>query len=169
MSYINPSKSVEWQTPLDLFDFLDEEFGPFHLDAAATRENALCKMHFTKEDDSLKQNWFGNVYCNPPYGRELASWIAKAQKEIAENVNVKSVTMLLPARTDTKWFHKIYLQPNVEMYFIKGRLKYSGYSTPAGFGSMILRFTNEAKKPFRVGAFRRDTPSSQWEGSYLST
>lgn len=72
------SKTPEWATPQSLFDELDREFG-FTLDPCATPENAKCKKFFTKEDDGLSKSWDGeNVFCNPPYGRQLGAWVAKA-------------------------------------------------------------------------------------------
>jgi len=163
MSYINPAKSVEWKTPLDLFAFLEYLSGKsFQLDAAATKENALCKMLFTKEDDALNQNWFGNVFCNPPYGRGLNVWIDKALREVVENENVDAVTMLLPASTGTKWFHKAFMHPHTEMFFIKGRLKFSEHTAPAGFDSVVLRVTktrSNGSSACKVGAIQRNAES----------
>ena len=81
------------------------------------------------------QSWSGyRVYCNPPYGREIGKWVEKAYNE---NKNGTFIVMLLPARTDTKWFHNfIYKQHKIE--FIKGRLKFNDGKNSAPFPSMIV-------------------------------
>ena len=67
------SNTVEWETPQALFDQLNEEFR-FTLDPCATAENAKCRKYYTKEQDGLLQDWTGEtVYCNPPYGRQMAN------------------------------------------------------------------------------------------------
>ena len=93
------ANTPEWETPQELFDSLDAEFH-FDLDPCCTHENAKCELHYTKAEDGLKQDWTGHrVYCNPPYGRQIKKWVEKAAKSKCLTV------MLIPARTDTKWFH----------------------------------------------------------------
>ena len=136
--YIQTAQTVEWETPQDLFDKLNAEFH-FTLDPCATPENAKCAKFYTKEQDGLKQNWEGQtVYCNPPYGREISRWVKKASEENALTV------MLIPARTDTKWFHD-YIYKKQEVRFIKGRLKFGGEKNSAPFPSMIVIFSRERK------------------------
>lgn len=75
------SKSNEWETPIEFFKELDEEFH-FTLDPCSTHENAKCEKHFTIEENGLAQSWKGEtVFCNPPYGRELPKWIEKCSRE----------------------------------------------------------------------------------------
>lgn len=115
------STSAEWGTPQHFFDLLDAEFG-FTLDVAATSANAKCSRYFTQSDDGLSQDWSGEVcWMNPPYGREISRWMAKAH---AEGVSGSTVVCLVPARTDTRWWwdHAIY----GEVRFIKGRLAFTG-------------------------------------------
>lgn len=117
----------------------------FDLDPCSTDENAKCKMHYTKKENGLTKDWSGhNVFCNPPYGRELKYWIKKARVTHLKNIRMKKdnvVVMLIPARTDTKWFHDyIYNKDNVEIRFIKGRLKFGGCKNPAPFPSMVVIF-----------------------------
>lgn len=134
------SKSDVWETPQDLFDRLDEEFH-FDLDVCALPENAKCRKFYTPELDGLSQPWEGVCWCNPPYGRSIGKWVRKAFLSMA-NGECK-VVMLLPARTDTKWFHEyIYQNPKVEVRFIKGRLKFGnmGGGNSAQFPSMIVIF-----------------------------
>lgn len=102
------SKSAEWETPKTFFEFMDFVFGPFQLDPAATKENAKAPRFFTKEDDGLAQEWKADaVWLNPPYGRGKVGerWVAKAVEEVRIG-HAGSVVLLLPARTDTIWFHK---------------------------------------------------------------
>ena len=92
--------------------------------------------HYTKLEDGLIQNWDNEiVFCNPPYGRQISKWVEKAYNSSALTV------MLLPARTDTKWFHKwIYKKDSVKVEFLKGRLKFSNSKNFAPFPSMIVIF-----------------------------
>jgi hypothetical protein len=71
------SLTPEWPTPAAVFTALDDRYH-FTLDACATPENAKCDRFFTPEQDALKQEWTGSVFCNPPYGREIGAWIRKA-------------------------------------------------------------------------------------------
>ena len=93
-----------WETPQWLFDELNEKYH-FDLDVCATPKNAKCERFFTQEQDGLAQEWTGNVWCNPPYGRQIGKWVKKAYESKAH-----IVVMLLPARTDTGWFHDYCLQ-----------------------------------------------------------
>jgi site-specific DNA-methyltransferase (adenine-specific) len=94
-------------------------------------------MGFGERDDGLKQSWNNNVvFCNPPYGTVLKHWVKKAS-EAQGGV----VVMLIPARTDTQYFHNyIYQKENVEIRFLKGRLKFGGSSNSAPFPSMVVIF-----------------------------
>lgn len=74
---LRSSNTPEWATPRALFDELNSEFN-FTLDVASTDENALCAEHYTAAQDGLAQEWPGAVWCNPPYGREIGAWLAKA-------------------------------------------------------------------------------------------
>ena len=91
------SKKYDWATPWPLFRELDARFGPFELDVCATAHNAKCKKFFSPEDDGLNQVWYGVCWMNPPYGRALPHWMAKAVNEI-EMERAKRVICLLPAR-----------------------------------------------------------------------
>ena len=105
------SKTDLWETPQDLFDKYNDIYN-FETDVCALPENAKCKKYFTPETDGLKQEWKGVCWCNPPYGREIGKWVEKAVNSFA------TVVMLLPARTDTKWFHDFCL-PYGKIEFIK--------------------------------------------------
>lgn len=130
------SKTEEWATPQDFFDDLNNEFN-FTLDVCADDNNHKCQKYFTKSDDGLKMNWGGQtVWCNPPYGRQISSWVEKCA-----NHNGTAV-MLLPARTDTRWFHD-YIYHKAEIRFIKGRLKFGGAKNPAPFPSIVVIFRKD--------------------------
>lgn len=131
------SKTDLWETPQELFDELNREFG-FQTDVCVLPENAKCDEFYTPEQDGLSQQWTGVCWCNPPYGRKIGKWVKKAAESDA------TVVMLLPARTDTKWFHDYILQ-NAEIRFIKGRLKFGGSKNGAPFPSMICIFRNEVE------------------------
>ena len=138
MSVHFSSKTNEWATPKDLFARLNDEF-KFTLDPCATPENAKCAKFFTKEDDGLKQSWEAErVFCNPPYGRELGKWVEKAYQS---RTLAQVIVMLIPARTDTKYFHQyIYGKEDVEIRFLKGRLKFGEATNSAPFPSMLVIF-----------------------------
>ena len=132
------SKTDLWSTPQDLFDTLNKEFR-FTLDVCALSENAKCKRYYTPEINGLLQKWDGVCWCNPPYGRQIGKWVEKAAT--ANSL----VVMLLPARTDTKWFHN-YIYNKAEIRFIEGRLKFGNAKNSAPFPSMIVIFRKESKK-----------------------
>lgn len=143
------SETSDWQTPLELYKKLDVEFN-FDLDPCTTKDNPLGTPFYYSLDsfnDGLKLNWFGSVYINPPYNKEITKWLAKAYHEFTTSQRVNSIVFLLPARTDTKWFHKyIYNNASEKFYswidvrFLKGRLTFVGATNPAPFPSMIVIF-----------------------------
>lgn len=120
------------ETPQKFFDDLNAEFH-FDLDVCATSENAKCKKYYTKQDDGLVQPWYGTVWMNPPYGREIGKWMRKAN----EAANAGAVVVcLVPARTDTAWWHECVLPHEVR--FIKGRLKFGEAKNGALFPSAVV-------------------------------
>lgn len=134
------SKAMDWATPQDFFNQLDSEFH-FTLDPCANQSNHKCAHYFTETDDGLKQSWGGGqtVFCNPPYGKAIKDWVKKCFEE-AKQPNT-TVVLLIPARTDTAYFHDyIYLKPNVEIRFIRGRLKFGDGKNSAPFPSMVVIF-----------------------------
>jgi phage N-6-adenine-methyltransferase len=131
------SKTDDWETPIDFFNEINKEFY-FNFDACASEQNAKCKQYCSKEQDGLAQQWGDRTWCNPPYGREIGRWVRKAYEESRAG---KLVVMLIPARTDTKWFHEyIYNKAGVEIRFIKGRLKFGNSKSGAPFPSMLVVF-----------------------------
>ena len=131
------SATDNWSTPQDFFDKLNAEFH-FDLDVCADEINHKCDKYYTKEQDGLQMPWKGIVWCNPPYGREIGQWVRKA---LFASVGGTTVVMLIPARTDTKWFHDyIYKRENVEIRFVRGRLKFGNSKNSAPFPSMVVVF-----------------------------
>lgn len=135
------SKTDLWETPQDFFNCLNDEFH-FDIDVCALPENAKCQKYYTPEIDGLSQPWTGVCWCNPPYGREVGKWVRKALLSSAVGA---TVVMLLPARTDTRWFHD-YIYGRAEVRFIRGRLKFGGSSNSAPFPSMVVVFRHDQKK-----------------------
>lgn len=140
------SKNMNWCTPDDLFDDLNEEFN-FVLDAAATDETAKCEMYYTPETDGLHSTWDvgGSVFCNPPYGRRLGEWVKKAYTESKSGM---CIVLLIPARTDTRYFHD-YIYGKAKIRFIPGRIHFMTEQGermgPAPFPSMIVIYNQERR------------------------
>lgn len=133
------SDTPEWATPQDFFDELDGEFN-FTLDPCATKENAKCVKFFTREDDGLKQSWEGErVFMNPPYGREIGKWMKKAYEE---SIKGSLVVCLVPARTDTRWWHDYAMKAWPHgIRLLKGRLKFGNSKNSAPFPSAVIIFS----------------------------
>ena len=74
------------ETPKYLFDRISSIFN-FSLDVCALPENAKCESYYTPDDDGLSKPWRGGVWCNPPYGREISSWVKKAYEESQKEYN----------------------------------------------------------------------------------
>jgi site-specific DNA-methyltransferase (adenine-specific) len=134
--YMPPSETVEWSTPQDLWDTLDTEF-VFTIDVAATEQNRKTTRYYDEAADGLAQSWEDEVvWCNPPYGRAIKDWVKKASEQ-----KKGVVVMLIPSRTETKWFHE-YIYNKAEIRFIKGRLKFGGHKSAAPFPNMIVVWRN---------------------------
>jgi len=130
------SKTDEWETPQDLFDDLNEKYH-FDIDVCALPENAKLEEYFDPEDDGLSQAWWGTCWMNPPYGRAIKKWMRKAYEE-SQNGSV--VVCLVPARTDTAWWHDYAMKGDIT--FIRGRLKFGGHKNSAPFPSAIVVFSS---------------------------
>jgi phage N-6-adenine-methyltransferase len=137
------SKSVEYGTPLDFFQKLNNIFN-FESDPCTTEANPLKLSHiYTEKDNGLIHSWPHNTYINPPFGRNIIQWIEKMKYEHMNHPD-KVYVMLLPARTDTVWFQQYVMDYNVDgiIYFIRGRLKFvnpdlNSKSEPHIIGSML--------------------------------
>ena len=131
------SNTDDWATPKALFDELNSEFH-FTLDPCASDANHKCAKYYTLADNGLAQDWGGQiVFCNPPYGAEIKHWVRKCYEE-SRKPNTR-VVMLIPARTDTSYFHD-YIYHRAEIRFIRGRLHFNESKQGAPFPSMIVVF-----------------------------
>ena len=141
----------DWETPQEVFDSLNSEFG-FTLDVCSSDHNAKCTKYFTPKDDGLSKDWSNDVcFMNPPYGRVIGKWIEKAHKESLKGA---IVVCLIPARTDTIWWHK-WVMLAEEIRLVKGRLKFGnsknmkfGKSNSAPFPSAIVIFKHSIATDF---------------------
>lgn len=115
------SNRMDWETPQSLFDQLDAEFH-FTLDAAASEANHKCAKYYSEQDSAFDHEWGGEtVFCNPPYGRVIGKWVGKCASEALRPDTL--VVMLVPARTDTRWFHR-WLYRRAQLRFLPGRLHF---------------------------------------------
>src|SRR5579884_2241719 len=152
------SASEEWATPPAFFELLDQLFGPFALDAAATDENAKCARYFTKAQDGLGRSWGARgttVFLNPPYGRDIGMWVQKAREE---SYLGPTVVCLLPARMDAKWWQDNVMRA-VEVFCVSGRLSFvssGGSLGPAPFPSAVVVFRRERPGPPAFSAMGRN-------------
>ena len=123
------SLTVEWPTPKAVYDRLDAEFR-FDFDP--------CPLGGDVDGTApLFVDWAGKrVFCNPPYGPGIAKFLERGpEADIA--------VFLIPARTDTRWFHDFILPKAREVRFVKGRLKFGDAVNPAPFPSMVVVFAKE--------------------------
>ncbi len=136
------SKKDDWETPQSFFDELDAKY-KFNWDLASSDANAKCVNHFTVGDNSLSQDWSvleGNLWLNPPYGRDLKHWVKKAYESSINRDG--ALVMLIPSRTDTSYWHD-YIFDKAEIKFIRGRLKFESggvASQPAPFPSALITY-----------------------------
>ena len=128
------SESIEWETPQTLYDSLNAEFH-FTRDVCASDTNHKHTACWTKADDALRQRWEGTLWMNPPYGRTIGLWVAKAHTAACDGA---TVVCLVPARTDTAWFQD-YCR-HAEIRFLRGRLKFNGHHNSAPFPSAVVIF-----------------------------
>ena len=128
------SETDLWATPSDFFAKYNDKYS-FTLDVCATSDNAKCARFFTKEEDGLAQVWGGVCWMNPPYGRSISHWMRKAYES---SIGGATVVCLVPARTDTAWWHDYAMKGEIE--FIRGRLKFGGHKNSAPFPSAVVVF-----------------------------
>ena len=123
-----------WSTPRDFFDDYNAIYH-FDVDVCATNENALCAKFYSPEEDGLSKEWNDVCWMNPPYGREIGKWMKKAYES---SLHGATVVCLVPARTDTAWWHEYAMKG--EITFIRGRLKFGGSKNSAPFPSAVVIF-----------------------------
>lgn len=139
------SNDDTWTTPRDFYQKLNEEFA-FGLDAAALKNSTLVPDNWYGPDhedasrrNALTRNWTqdsngASIWLNPPYGRTIKSWTAKADAE--SRGGGATVVLLVPSRTDTHWWHEHCIRH--EIRFIRGRLKFGGSKNSAPFASAVV-------------------------------
>jgi phage N-6-adenine-methyltransferase len=128
------SETDMWATPQSYFDRLNRIYR-FGTDVCATPENAKCEKFYTEAMNGLEQKWEGVCWMNPPYGREIGEWMRKAYESSLEGA---VVVCLVPARTDTAWWHDYAMKGQIE--FIRGRLKFGTAKNSAPFPSALVVF-----------------------------
>jgi len=156
------SERQDWGTPRAFLEWLEtwKSWKP-DLDAAASLRNTKAPQFYTKEDDSLTKEWFGKVWLNPPFGSELPKFMKKCAEEIKRE-EVDSIVVLIPARTDTKWFHEIVMPNAYLIYLIKGRFNFrvdnavEGANAP--FPSMLVLYRKPLRKLFDAGITTLEVP-----------
>lgn len=124
-----------WETPWPFYRRLDREFS-FTLDVCAVSQNAKCDRFFSPLDDGLSQPWDGTCWMNPPYGRGIGQWVAKA---VTESRRGAVVVALVPARTDTRWWHDGVMAA-AEIRFVQGRIRFGAAAHAAPFPSAVVVF-----------------------------
>lgn len=140
------SETDDWATPLQTFRELAHRYGPFDLDVCASEENAKAPRYFTKEQDGLAHEWSGTCWMNPPYGETIGLWMAKALDESRHGC---TVVCLVPARTDTAWWHDYAMRGTIT--FLRGRLKFGNATNPAPFPSAVVVFSPPTPPPAHDG------------------
>ena len=133
------SDKNDFRTPEAVFRSLDEKFGPFTLDAAASNENTLTKKYFDIEVNSLKQDWKGKVWCNPPYVRQkdgttIKDWVEKAWESVKSGI-AETVVLLIPGYTSNYYWHNTIFPKASHLVFFRGRLDFTGPNQRAGGAS----------------------------------
>lgn len=149
------SQRLDWKTPKALYQKLNDEFqfdcdpspADNHFDYRRNGGQELLRLdgdeHLSAHiEDGLSSNWGGRNFVNPPYGRELPKWVQKSYEEWQKG---KTVVMLIPSRTDTRWWHD-YCMKASEIRFIKGRLKFDDQKNSAPFPSALVIFKSAPKE-----------------------
>jgi len=169
------SSTDSWATPQPLFDQISEMFGPFDLDPCASLANKKADRWYDGDihGDGLTQPWAcpstddgrANVFVNPPFCRakkmHVSPWVQKAVDEVQLG-RASQVVMLLPARTDTVWWHRLVMPHASVIAFIKGRVQFDGPSArgqSATFPSAIVVFRRAAGWP----ALKQPPYIATWE------
>lgn len=129
------SIKMDYGTPDAIYSILDSEFH-FTLDPCALPHSAKCAKFYTPSDDGLSRDWgTERVFMNPPYGRAIAKWMAKA---VISARGGALVVALVPSRTDTNWWHEFVINVATEIRYIRGRLTFVGCAYPAPFPSAVV-------------------------------
>jgi hypothetical protein len=131
------SRTAEHYTPESIIVSTLACLGEIDLDPCSdggNPPNIPAQMHYTVADDGLAHPWYGRVYMNPPYGREVGDWVEKLCSEHEAGRVVQAIA-LLPSRTDTQWWKRLRAYP---VCFVQGRLTFVGSEDPAPFPSAVF-------------------------------
>lgn len=156
MSVHYSSAKADWRTPPALFQAFSALAGGFTLDAAADEDNHLCPAWMgpgSRRPDALRCVWApGRAWLNPPYGRALPAFVGKAVEQVTATPGLE-VWMLVPARTDTRWW-QLAITRTTQVWFLAGRVKFVGASAGAPFPSAVLRLHVTGGNPSVTWGFR---------------
>ncbi len=149
ISKMMTSVDQDWATPQEFVNLIEKKMNiKFNLDVCAYDHTAKAPLWFTEEDDALKMDWSAPVcWMNPPYGQALPIWLNYAHEQSMKHNN--TIVCLVPARTDTRWFHLAYERGSIIL--LKGRIAFErghGKDTehkPGAFGSMLVIFRGNKK------------------------
>lgn len=145
------SEKDTWETPPDLFKWLDNQF-KFGTDVCADATNHKCVNYYSINTNGLMQQWSGSCWMNPPYGKDIGLWIDKAAKSHDDGA---TVVALVPARTDTNWWFKA-MKTASEVWFLQGRLKFVGAPTSAPFPSALIIWQGSFRSINKVSFITKD-------------
>ena len=137
----NSTGETEWYTPAWLLDLVVGVIGPIDTDPCSPgrgKSSVQARLHLTASDDGLGHAWPGTVWLNPPYGRTLALWLEKARHEV-DLGNSRCVVALVPARTDTSWWHS-HVSGVADILLLRGRISFGDGTTAAPFPSAVLGY-----------------------------
>ena len=145
------SDRQDWETPQEFVELIEKKLNfKFDLDSCAYDHTAKAPKWYTEEDDALKQDWTikpkTNVWMNPPYGGALPTWLEYAYNQ--SQIHDSRVVCLIPARTDTAWFHDIATRGLI--VFLRGRIKFQQQGEKTGspaFPSMLVIFDGHNNEP----------------------
>ena len=117
-----------WKTPINIYNaFIENGF--------------IDTFPFMAEYDEFKNDYHDQkLFVNPPFSKmkDVVKWVIRQY----QNNNI--IALLIPVRTDTKYFHELIIKiPYSRIYFIKGRLKYNDGSTGAPFPTMLVYINNK--------------------------
>lgn len=153
-SGMTSSNKQDWETPWDFINALPVRF---NLDACAYDNNAKATNYWTEQDNALIQEWHGYVWMNPPYANAIPIWLEKAYQE-SLNPYCDEVWCVVPARTDTKWFHQIATKGKIIL--LQSRIKFIDVDNPdkinPPFPSVLVIFKRNIDKSIITWDWKRE-------------
>jgi len=140
--YMTINKTI-LETPQSFFDSLQKEFN-FTTDVCALDYNAKCEHYFSPEDNGLLQEWVGSCWCNPPYDKNMGTWVRKAYESAQAGATV--VCLIHPNYHDSEWWHE-YVMRSSQIRFIRGRLKFTNFNYTTSLKTVLVIFYPFCKGP----------------------